>query len=146
MKKATLRLGADLVDLVIRLHVAQVFFKSGLVKVGNWSGTVYLFANEYQVPLLPPLLAAYLGTAAELVLPPLLALGLVTRLSALALSAVNVVAVVSFWHVLGQNEAALSSHLYWALLLLVTLFHGAGRLSLDHCFRRGFPAAGTART
>lgn len=118
-------------DLVIRLYVANVFFKSGLVKIGNWDGTLYLFANEYRVPLLSPETAAVLGTLGELALPPLLALGLAGRFAALGLSVLNIVAVVSFWHVLAENEAARMSHLYWGLLLAVTLLHGPGRLSID---------------
>ena len=122
----------QIVDLAIRLHVAQVFFRSGLLKIGNWDGTLYLFANEYRVPLLPPEAAAWLGTFGELFFPPLLALGLAARFAALSLSVFNAVAVISFWHVLGQNEAALMSHFYWGVLLLVTLCHGPGILSLDH--------------
>jgi putative oxidoreductase len=125
-----------LVDLAIRLDVALAFFKSGLVKIGNWSGTLYLFHSEYHVPLLPPDFAAVLGTFGELFFPPLLALGLAARFSALSLSVVNVIAVVSYWHVLGSNEAALASHYYWALLLLVTLCHGPGKLSLDRLVAR----------
>jgi putative oxidoreductase len=120
------------VDLAIRLYVANVFFKSGLVKIGNWDGTRYLFENEYRVPLLPPEAAAWLGTFGELAFPPLLALGLAGRFAALSLSAVNVVAVISFWHVLRSNEPALLSHFYWGILLLVTLCHGPGKLSFDH--------------
>lgn len=127
---------APLVDLAIRLEVAQVFFRSGLLKIGNWSGTLYLFHNEYKVPLLPPDIAAYLGTFGELVFPLLLALGLVTRFAALALTVFNIVAVISFWHVLSGNEAALASHFFWGVLLLVTLTHGPGRLSLDHLIAR----------
>ena len=56
----------------------------------------------------------------------------------MSLSVVNVMAVVSFWHVLAQNEAARMSHVYWALLLLVTLCHGPGRLSADDWIRRRF--------
>lgn len=119
-------------DLVIRLYVANVFFKSGLLKIGNWDGTMYLFTNEYRVPLLSPEAAAVLGTFGELAFPPLLALGLAGRFGALGLSVVNVVAVISFWHVLSENEAARMSHFYWGLLLLVTLFHGPGKLSIDH--------------
>jgi putative oxidoreductase len=119
-------------DLAIRLYVANVFFKSGLVKIGNWDGTLYLFANEYRVPLLSPHAAAVLGTFGELALPPLLALGLAGRFAALGLSVVNAVAVVSFWHVLAENEAARMSHFYWGLLLAVTLLHGPGKLSIDH--------------
>lgn len=119
-------------DLAIRVYMADVFFRSGLVKIRNWDGTLYLFENEYRVPLLPPELAAWLGTFGELLFPPLLALGLAARFAALSLSVVNVVAVIAFWHVLGENEAARMSHFYWGLLLLVTLCHGPGKLSLDH--------------
>lgn len=133
----------QIVDLAIRLYVAQVFFRSGLLKIGNWDGTLYLFANEYRVPLLPPEAAAWLGTFGELLFPPLLALGLASRFAAASLSVVNVVAVVSFWHVLGQNETALMSHFYWGVLLLVTLCHGPGFLSLDHFIWKRF--AGTQR-
>lgn len=133
---------AHLLDLGIRLYVAEIFFRSGLLKIGNWDGTMYLFKNEYHVPLLPPEAAAWLGTFGELAFPPLLALGLAARFAALSLSFVNGIAVISFWHVLGDNEAALMSHFYWGLLLLVTLCHGPGLLSLDHWIRRRyFPAA-----
>jgi putative oxidoreductase len=124
--------GAHVLDLAIRLYVANVFFRSGLLKIGNWDGTLYLFENEYKVPLLAPMAAAWLGTFAELFFPLFLALGLATRFAALSLSVFNIAAVISFWHVLGQNQAALNSHWYWGVLLAVTLFHGPGKLSLDH--------------
>jgi len=134
-------------DLAIRVYMADVFLRSGLVKIRNWDGTLYLFENEYRVPLLPPELAAWLGTFGVLFFPPLLALGLAARFAALSLSAVNVVAVISFWHVLRTNEPALMSHFYWGLLLLVTLCHGPGKLSLDHwLWRRLFaPSLSSAR-
>lgn len=122
----------QVLDLAIRLYVAQVFFRSGLLKIGNWSGTLYLFENEYRVPLLPAEAAAWLGTFGELFFPPLLALGLAARFAALSLSVFNLVAVFSFWHVLGTNQAALMSHFFWGILLLVTLCHGPGKLSVDH--------------
>jgi putative oxidoreductase len=134
-----LQAGAHLLDLAIRLYVANVFFRSGLLKLGNWDGTLYLFENEYKVPLLAPVAAAWLGTFAELFFPVLLALGLAARFAALSLFVFNIVAVISFWHVLGENQAALNSHWYWGALLAVTLFHGPGKLSLDHWIwkRRG---------
>jgi putative oxidoreductase len=134
-----LQAAGHLVDLVIRLYMADVFFRSGLVKIRNWDGTLYLFENEYRVPLLPPELAAWMGAFGELLFPPLLALGLAARFAALTLSVVNVVAVIAFWHVLAENEGARMSHFYWGLLLLVTLCHGPGKLSLDHLLagRRG---------
>lgn len=136
-----LRSLAHVLDLAIRLYVANVFFKSGLLKIGNWGGTLYLFENEYRVPLLPPEMAAYLATFGELFFPPLLAIGLATRFAALSLSVFNVVAVIAFWHVLAGNEAARMSHFYWGLLLAVTFLHGPGALSIDHWLWRRMKAA-----
>ena len=72
----------SILTLMFRIGIASVFFKSGLNKTSNWDLTVSLFADEYKLPLLPPELAAYLGTTAELVCPMLIALGLATRLGA----------------------------------------------------------------
>ena len=95
-------------DLGIRLYVAKVFFMSGLTKIANWDSTVSLFEDEYRVPLLPPELAAALGTFGELVFPVLLALGLASRFAALSLFVVNLMAVLSYWHVLKDLEPALA--------------------------------------
>jgi putative oxidoreductase len=127
-----LEAAAPVLDLAIRLYVANVFFRSGLLKIGNWDGTLYLFENEYRVPLLAPVAAAWLGTFTELFFPVFLAFGLATRFAALSLFVFNIVAVISFWHVLNENQAALNSHWYWGVLLAVTLLHGPGRFSLDH--------------
>ena len=127
-----LALGADLLDLWIRLYVARVFFLSGLTKIRDWSSTLALFHDEYHVPVLPPEVAAPLGTFGEVVFPVFLALGLGTRFAALGLTFVNLMAVVSYWHFLSTAEAALAQHVFWGTLLLVALFHGGGRISLDH--------------
>ena len=126
---------APVLDLGIRLLVAGVFFQSGMVKIQSWSTTLALFENEYAVPLLPPELAAYLGTGAELVLPVFLALGLGGRFAAAALFVFNAIAVISYPDL---GEVGLKDHQYWGLLLLVTLFHGPGKLSVDHLIRRRF--------
>jgi putative oxidoreductase len=131
-----LQAAAHGLDLGIRLYVAEVFFRSGLLKIDNWDGTMYLFRNEYHVPLLPPEVAAWLGTFGELAFPPLLALGLAARFGALSLTLVNLMAVVSYWHILGKNEAALMQHVFWGTLLLVTLCHGPGKISLDHWLKK----------
>ena len=114
--------------LAARLYVAQVFLLSGLTKIRDWSTTVALFENEYHVPLLPPELAAYLGTAGELGLPVLLVLGLGTRFAALGLSFVNVMAVLSLAEI---APAALVGHQLWGVLLIAVVLLGAGRWSLD---------------
>jgi putative oxidoreductase len=131
LSRAPLSFGADLLDLGIRLYVGQVFFLSGLQKIRNWDNTLALFSDEYHVPVLPSSLAAVLGTFGELVFPVFLVLGLGTRFAALGLTLVNLMAVVSYWHVLSMLAPALAQHVFWGTLLLVTLFHGPGRLSLD---------------
>src|SRR6478735_7389878 len=82
--------------LAIRLYVAKVFALSGWLKVSRWDSTLALFENEYHVPLLSPQAAAVLGTTAELALPLLFALGIRSRVVALALFVFNIVAVISY--------------------------------------------------
>jgi putative oxidoreductase len=122
-------------DLAIRLYVAKVFFMSGLTKIQSWDSTLSLFENEYAVPLLPPGLAAYLGTAAELCLPPLLALGLGSRAVALAAFVFNLVAATSYPDI---SDAGIKDHVLWGALLAMTFFHGPGKISLDHFIARRF--------
>ncbi len=123
--------GANVLDLGIRLFVARDFFLSGLTKIRDWDTTLALFQDEYHVPVLPPELAAIGGTFGELFLPVLLVLGLGTRFAAFGLSLVNIMAVVSYWHVLMDLEPAIAMHVTWAILLLVPLFHGPGKISVD---------------
>jgi len=116
-----------------RLGVSWQFLKSGWLKLRTWDVTLELFTSEYQVPLLPPTLAAICGTFGELFFPLLLALGLFTRIGALGLFAVNALAVISYWHVLGGEgfEAALAQHVLWGYMLAVIAVCGGGALSLD---------------
>ena len=124
---------APLIDLGIRLWVANVFWKSGLTKFASWEGTVTLFTYEYQVPLLSPEIAAAVATFVELVFSALLAVGLGTRVSAFVLFIFNFIAVISYP---ALSEVGVKDHTYWGILLLVTLLHGPGKLSLDHWIRR----------
>ncbi len=117
------------VDLLLRLWVANVFFKSGLTKIQSWDSTVLLFTYEYSVPLLSPEIAAALGAFTELFFPLLLALGLGGRFAAFVLFVFNIVAVISYP---GLMEVGIEQHQIWGLMLLVTLLHGPGKLSLDH--------------
>ena len=132
---------APVLDLAIRLYIAKVFFWSGLTKIQSWSTTVTLFEYEYAVPLLSPKVAAFFGTAAELILPPLLALGLLTRPTAAALFVFNLIAVTSYPDI---SDAGIKDHFFWGFLMLVPLFHGPGKLSLDHLIRRRFFNAPTS--
>jgi len=125
---------SPLFDLTVRLWVAWAFFKSGLVKIQSWDSTLMLFEYEYNVPLLSPQLAAWAGTAAELALPVLVALGIASRFSALALFLFNAVAVYAYSSFLfsGEGAAGLQQHILWGTMLLITVFHGPGKLSVDH--------------
>jgi putative oxidoreductase len=119
--------------LLARWYVAQVFFASGLTKIRDWDITLALFADEYKVPLLSPPLAAFLGTAGELVLPVLLLLGLGGRVPALGLSVVNVVAVLSLSVI---APAALQQHMTGGVVLAALAIYGSGRFTLDGWLRR----------
>jgi len=130
------------VDLVVRLPVGSVFFHSGMTKIASWSSTLSLFENEYAVPLLPPHIAAVLGTGVELGFPVLLVLGLGSRFAAFVLFVFNIVAVVSYPDL---GEVGLKDHQTWGLLLLVTLLHGPGALSLDRLLASRLLGAGYSR-
>ncbi len=119
--------------LALRVYVARVFFFSGLTKLHDWNITLALFHNEYHVPLLPPAVAAVLGTGAELALPVLLFAGFGTRFAAAALFAFNIVAAISYPDL---SAAGLKDHILWGVLLMVLFFYGPGTLSLDHWLSR----------
>lgn len=114
--------------LAARLYVGAAFFRSGLTKIADWETTLALFQDEYKVPLLPPHVAALMGTGGELVLPVLLALGLFGRFGALGLSVVNVIAVLSLEEI---APAALAQHELWGCLLAAVVLWGPGKLSID---------------
>lgn len=129
--------GGSLMSLALRLYVGLQFFKSGMVKVSDWSATLELFRSEYHVPLLPPGLAAFMGAGGELVFPVLLAVGLFSRPAALGLFAVNLMAVISYPQLfMFDCPAAINDHFYWGVLLLAIVAFGPGRFSLDAWFAR----------
>jgi putative oxidoreductase len=122
--------------LLARGYVAEAFFKSGLTKLRDWDITLALFQDEYKVPLLPPNVAAVMGTGGELVLPVLLVLGLGGRLGALGLSVMNGVAVQSLAEI---APAALQQHITWGVLLAGVAVFGNGRWSLDAWLLQRWP-------
>lgn len=120
----------SLLAIPLRLGAAVVFWNSAMTKLPSWETTVMLFADEYQVPLLPPEAAAYMATAIELTMPVLLVLGLLTRPAALVL--LGMTAVIQMF----VYPLAWPSHLQWAAMLLVLLARGPGTFSLDWLIRR----------
>jgi putative oxidoreductase len=109
----------------LRIAAATVFWRSGMAKLANWETTLFLFEDEYQLPLLPPELAADIGLAIELIAPVLLVLGLATRGAAAILLAMTAVIQIFVY------PGAWPTHIQWAAMLLVLLCRGAGSLSLD---------------
>lgn len=131
------RWGGALLALALRLYLGWIFFKAGLTKISDWETTVALFSEEYMVPILPPELAALLGTTGELVLPLLLWAGFLARPAAVGLFMVNVLAVVSYPQLFAfECPAALRDHFYWGVLFIVLMVVGPGRLSLDAVLSR----------
>lgn len=125
--------------LAARLYVSYVFFNSGLQSLRDWAGTVWLYENEFHVALLPPHIAAVVGTAGELLLPPLVALGLFGRFGALGLFMVNAVALLSYMYAL--QPPAIMFHVIWGILILVAALWGPGKWSVDHWMQRRRHAA-----
>jgi putative oxidoreductase len=116
--------------LPLRVAVATVFWNSAMTKLANWDTTLSLFADEYQVPLLAPDVAAYMAALIELTTPVLLVLGFLTRLAALVLLGMTAVIEVFVY------PQAWPTHIQWAAMLLILLCRGAGTLSIDHVLRR----------
>jgi putative oxidoreductase len=119
------RLPLPLIQLLFRLAIAAVFLKGGLAKTANWMLTVQLFADEYQVPVLPPEIAAMVAVTFEFGCSALLVLGLATRLATLPL--LGMLAVIQTF----VYPNAWSDHLTWGSILLFLLTRGGGALSLD---------------
>ncbi len=141
-----------LVALGLRAVMARLFFLSGQARI---EGPVFPLGAiipeldfdvilpaqlrdstfrtfEAQLADLPltPVVAAYLFTYAEFVLPICLVLGFATRLAALGLlgmtAAIQLYVAPSMWW---------TAHVYWVAILLVLVTAGPGAISLDALIR-----------
>jgi putative oxidoreductase len=131
------RFPQTLLGLLGRLAIGLVFWNSGRTKVDGWNifhvndKTLFLFTEEYNLPIVPPGLAALGAQIAEHVLPVLLIAGLATRFSALGLFVMTLVIQIFVY----PNAYVL--HGTWAAVLLMLVKYGPGVLSVDHLiFRR----------
>jgi putative oxidoreductase len=114
--------------LAARVFPAAIFFQSGQTKVDGFAlseNALFLFQEEYKLPLLPPELAATLAAVAEHVFPILLVLGLASRLSALALLGMTATIQIFVY------PDAWPTHGVWAAALLLVATKGPGTWSLD---------------
>lgn len=122
----------DLIAILARFVVGMVFWLSGLTKIDGFSlkaSTFYLFANDFKLPFLPPDVAAYMATAAELTCPILLWIGFATRFAALALLIMTLVIEIFVF------PGSYVTHGLWAIGLLYLMKYGPGMFSVDHFIR-----------
>lgn len=127
--------------LTLRLFAAYEFFEAGLEKWNgeNWFGEIH---EKFPFPfnLLPDSLNWNMATAAELVLPALLVIGLGTRFAAAGLMILTWVAWVSVHAGLGYNvgEGGYKMAVIYLVVLFPILLQGAGCLSLDVLLKKKF--------
>ena len=125
LRATTARFPLSVLEFGMRLAVGATFFKSGLNKFQSFDTAITLFREEYRLPLLPPEIAAYMGTTVELCAPVLLVLGLFARLGAAALLAMTLTIQLLVYP---ENWP---EHLMWASILAYVLTRGPGALSFD---------------
>jgi putative oxidoreductase len=134
------RVPSSILGLIIRVGIADVFWRSGQTKVSHWHVTdsaIQLFRDEYKLPFLPPEWAANLAALQEHLFSFLLVIGLASRLSALGLLAMTGIIEI---FVYPQNWP---DHLLWAGCLLYVIARGPGAFSLDALIRRRFQREAT---
>jgi putative oxidoreductase len=126
--------------LLLRLTLARPFFASGLTRWDGWFTLSFsaraLFADEYRlhvfgaaIPFPAPEFMAAIASTAEIVLPVLLAFGLLTRWAALGLLIMT--GVIQLTYPDGWRDY----HLPWAAMALTIIAFGPGAISLDRLFR-----------
>jgi putative oxidoreductase len=125
------RVPVALPELVLRLGISLVFYRSFRVKIADWNTTLLLFENEYRVPLLPPEVAAILAAGVEIAGPVMLVLGFGTRAAAAAMLGMTL--VIQFF----VYPQSYPDHLLWAGPLLYLLLRGPGKWSVDAVLRDG---------
>ena len=131
--------GKGISMLVLRLFAAYEFGEAGLAK---WRGENWFAdirdAFPFPFDLLPAGLSWNLAMGAELVVPVLLVLGLLTRLGALALMILTAVAWYAVHAGNGYNvcDNGYKMAFIYLLLLLPLLLQGAGKYSLDYLLFR----------
>lgn len=141
------RIPHSLIAFIARFSIAAVFWLSGQTKIDGFvanfvsgdfvigwphinESALQLFQYEYNLPLIPPALAAPIAAMAEHVFPLLILFGLATRFSALALLGMTL--VIQFF----VYPGAYATHGTWAAILLYLMARGPGVFSIDHLIAR----------
>jgi uncharacterized membrane protein YphA (DoxX/SURF4 family) len=119
-------------NVFVRIWMGKIFLDSGLSRVRGWDRQEFLFGEEYklhELELFSLKTWAIITTAAELILPVLLFVGLFTRVPALGLAIMT--AFITFV-VGGLNEDYSKPwHILWILLFGYLFIRGGGPLSID---------------
>ena len=128
-----------LLVLMARVSMGAFFIRAGQTKLEGFelsSSAIYLFSEEYKVPLLVPETAAWLAVLAENGLGALLVIGLATRLSAAGLLGMTVVIQLFVY------PGSWPDHLLWATALGLVLGRGPGWLATDNLICRAMGCGG----
>ena len=117
--------------LFLRLILAYGFYEPAKMK---WSdiGSVAEWFGSMGIPL--PTLQAYMAASTEALGVLLLTLGFATRLISIPLIVVMIVAIltVHLGNGFSAGDNGFEIPLYYMLMLLVLVAHGAGKFSVDH--------------
>ena len=136
------RIPESLVLFTARFAIAAVFWKSGQTKIDGFSldiiamkmqlgwphlseSAVFLFEHEYNLPFLPPAIAATLAALAEHILPILILTGLFTRFAAFGLAGMTLVIQLFVY------PDAYPTHATWLAIAMLLMYRGAGAFALD---------------
>lgn len=132
----------DVIALIARVAIGLVFWRSAQTKIDGstilgqkWQffnvsdSTFTLFEYEYELPIIPSDIAAYMATYAEFFLGGAIILGIVTRLSALGLLGMTLVIQIFVY------PDAWPTHIMWLVPLLYLIKHGGGKISVDNLTR-----------
>ncbi len=151
---ARLRVSGDyLWPLALRLILAWEFWESGLTKLRgeNWFAEIPWadWQKGFPLPfdLIPTDLNWFLATWSELVFAFMLLLGLLTRFAAISLVVITMVATAAVhwpaeWNSLAElwngyvitarGDGNFKLPLLFVIMLMPLVFHGGGKLSVDH--------------
>jgi len=124
---------AAVAALAIRLYIFKVFFWSGMLKLTSWSATLALFEHQYKVQWVTPYTAAVLSTAAEIIFPIFLLLGLGARVPSLGLLIFTILNVLFYPQLLKPEYACmLKDQVLLGVLISITALYGHGIPSVDY--------------
>ncbi|OBX05277.1 hypothetical protein QV06_03470 [Gallibacterium genomosp. 3] len=140
----------SVIALLARIALASIFWLSAQTKTETFvfnlltmsfqfglpvpsDTAVFLFQNEYSLPLINPNIAAWITLYAEHLFAALLLLGLATRFAALGLFVMTL--VIQFF----VYPDAYALHFSWMVMQLLLIKYGSGVVALDYyLFKRRY--------